>query len=356
MVKDKRKWLAWIAGAVFLCSGTIGVWLHYAGKQEDGLVSGNGRIEATEIDIAAKTAGRIKEIMVREGDFVTAGQVVAMMDTEVLMAQLREAQAHLQQMKSAAATARSQLHQRKAEKAAALAVVAQCQAELNVAKKRWNRSSRLAVKGAVAQQEADEDQARVESGTAAVNAARAQVAATEAGIATAYAQIEGADFSIEAADASIQRLQADISDCALKAPRDGRVQYRVSQPGEVIGGGGRVLNLLDLSDVYMTFFLPTAVVGSVAMGTEVRLILDAASMYAIPASVSFVADVAQFTPKSVETADEREKLMFRVRASIPADLLKKHILQVKTGLPGVAYVRLDRAKPWPPYLRAMLPE
>ncbi len=116
MIKDKRKWLAWIAGAVFLCSGTIGMWLHYAGKQEDGLVSGNGRIEATEIDIAAKTAGRIKEIMVREGDFVTAGQVVAMMDTEVLMAQLREAQAHLQQMKSAAATARSQLHQAKRRK------------------------------------------------------------------------------------------------------------------------------------------------------------------------------------------------------------------------------------------------
>ena len=71
----------------------------------------------------------------------------------------------------------------------------------------------------------------------------------------------GAESNIEAASATIERIQADITDCALKAPRDGRVQYRVSQAGEVIGSGGRVLNLVDLSDVYMTFFLPTAAAG-----------------------------------------------------------------------------------------------
>jgi HlyD family secretion protein len=129
------------------------------------------------------------------------------------------------------------------------------------------------------------------------------------------------------------------------------VQYRVAQPGEVVGAGGRVLSLVDLSDVYMTFFLPTAVVGRIALGTEVRLILDAAPQYVIPAQVSFVADVAQFTPKTVETASERQKLMFRVRAQIPPDLLRKHIAQVKTGLPGMAYIRIDPAVPWPARLR-----
>ncbi|MDY0213851.1 MAG: HlyD family efflux transporter periplasmic adaptor subunit, partial [Desulfuromonadaceae bacterium] len=114
---------------------------------------------------------------------------------------------------------------------------------------------------------------------------------------------------------------------------------------------GRVLNLVDLSDVYMTFFLPTAAAGRVALGTEVRLVLDAAPEYVIPAQASFVADVAQFTPKTVETASEREKLMFRVRAQIPVDLLKKHILQVKTGLPGMAYIRLDPTVQWPPHLQ-----
>src|SRR5690606_37187300 len=121
----------------------------------------------------------------------------------------------------------------------------------------------------------------------------------------------------------------------------------VAQPGEVVAPGGRVLNMIDLNDVFMTFFLPTAAAGRVAMGSEVRLVLDAAPQYVIPANVSFVADVAQFTPKTVETTEERAKLMFRVRAQIPLALLQKYVVQVKTGLPGMAYVRLDPAVPWP---------
>lgn len=82
--------------------------------------------------------------------------------------------------------------------------------------------------------------------------------------------------------------------------------------------------------------------------------LDAAPQHVIPARISFVADVAQFTPKTVETASEREKLMFRLRAKIAPELLKKHIMKVKTGLPGVAYVKLDPALDWPERLRANL--
>jgi len=133
------------------------------------------------------------------------------------------------------------------------------------------------------------------------------------------------------------------------------VQYRVAQPGEVVGAGGRVINMVDLSDVYMTFFLPTALAGRVAMGTEVRLVLDAIPQYVIPAQVSFISDVAQFTPKTVETANEREKLMFRIRAQIPVELLKKYITQVKTGLPGVAYVLIEPNQAWPEHLRVKLP-
>jgi HlyD family secretion protein len=110
---------------------------------------------------------------------------------------------------------------------------------------------------------------------AAVHAARAQVSAAEAGIITARSQIAGAQSEVEAAQATIERIQTDIDDSELKAPRDGRVQYLVARVGEVVAAGGRVLNLVDLSDVYMTFFLPTAA-GRVALGTEVRLVLDAA--------------------------------------------------------------------------------
>ncbi len=89
---------------------------------------------------------------------------------------------------------------------------------------------------------------------------------------------------MSAATASISRIEADIRDSELRSPRDGRVQVRVAQPGEVLGSGGRVLNLIDLSDVYITFFLPETVAGRVALGSEVRIILDAAPEYVIPAT------------------------------------------------------------------------
>jgi len=352
MTKQQKKWLIRIAGLLFL--GALGVfsWQKFVvDDRNKGLVSGNGRIEAVEVDVATKTAGRLKDILVREGDLVSAGQVVATMDTEVLEAQKRQAEAQLKQAASAVETARSQLSQRESEKAAAQAVVEQREAELGVARKRATRSSTLSYEGASSQQEADDDNARVQSAGAAVSAARAQLAAAEAAIATARSGIAGAQSAVEAARATVERIQADIKDSALKSPREGRVQYRVAQPGEVLGAGGRVLNLVDPSDVYMTFFLPTAAAGRVAIGTEVRLVLDAAPQYVIPANVSFVANVAQFTPKTVETASEREKLMFRIRAQIPVDLLRKHITYVKTGLPGMAYIRLDPAAAWPDHLQ-----
>lgn len=355
MTQQRKKGLIIVIG--MLVVGFLGVvaWKQFFGDaQEKGLAAGNGRIEAVEIDIAAKTAGRLKDILVREGDLVTAGQVVAVMDTEVLEAQLRQGEAQMRQTQTAVETSRSQLAQRESEKTAAKAVIGQREAEVDVARKRAVRSSTLASEGATSQQEADDDTARVRSADAALSAARAQLAAAEATVATARTQILGSQSAVEAARATVERIQADIKDSALKSPRLGRVQYRVAQPGEVLGAGGRVLNLVDLSDVYMTFFLPTAAAGRVAMGTEVRLVMDAAPQYVIPAKVSFVADVAQFTPKTVETASEREKLMFRIRAQIPVELLRKHITYVKTGLPGVAYVRLNPREPWPARLQTGL--
>ena len=105
--------------------------------------------------------------------------------------------------------------------------------------------------------------------------------------------------------------------------------------------------LVDTSQVHMTIFLPTKVAGQVRVGDEARIVLDAAPDLVIPAKVSFVASTAQFTPKTVETQSERQKLMFRVKGQIPPDLLRKHITKVKTGLPGVAWVRLDPKVTWP---------
>jgi len=321
----------------------------------EGVVSGNGRIEAVEIDVAAKTPGRVRDILVDEGAYVKAGQIVAHMDTDVLQAQRAEAEAQHQQALNAIEIANSQVIQRQSERAAAFAGTRQRQAELDAARRRLARSDTLAREGATAMQERDDDQARVESAQAAIEASRAQMAAVDAAITTARSQVIGARSNVDAVLAALRRLDADIADSALKAPRDGRVQFRVAQPGEVVAGGGRVLNLVDLSDVYMTFFLPETVAGRVGLGTEVRIVLDAAPDYVVPAKVSFVADVAQFTPKTVETQSERQKLMFRVKARIDPDLLRRHIRQVKTGLPGMAYVRIDPKTPWPAKLELKTP-
>ncbi|HEY1190504.1 MAG TPA: HlyD family efflux transporter periplasmic adaptor subunit [Gemmata sp.] len=352
----QRRWLL-LAAALALGGGAYLGWkLLRSPALPEGFASSNGRIEAVEIDIATKTAGRLKEVLVNEGDFVTAGQVLARVDTDALAAQLREAEADLRRATNTVGTARSTVSQRESEKAAAEAVVSQRQAEHDAAKARFVRTETTVKAGAGSVDDLDADRAKFYSAEAAVKAAKANVAAATAAITTAKSQIIEAESSVEAAKARIERLRADIADCTLTAPRAGRVQYRVAQPGEVLAAGGKVLNMVDLSDVYMTFFLPTAEAGRVRMGADARLVLDAVPHLVIPAQVSFVADVAQFTPKTVETAVERQKLMFRLKARIDPELLKKHIRSVKTGLPGVAYVQLDPQAEWPERLRVRLPE
>lgn len=336
--------------AVVVAAGVLG-WKYVqdrnAAQAMQGIASGNGRIEATEIDIAARTAGRLTDVLVKEGDFVEVGQVVARMDIEQLAAEKREAEAQLARARIGIDTARSLVTQRQAEKEAAAATVAQNEVELQSAQKKFARSEQLSRSGTVSEQTLDDDRARVETARAAVAAARAQLAATDAAIGAAQSQVVDAEASVEAAQATIARIEADLRDSELKAPRSGRVQYLVARPGEVVAAGGRVLNMLDISDVYMTFFLSTADAGRTAIGSEARIVLDAAPQYVIPAHISFLSDVAQFTPKTVETEEERQKLMFRIRAQVPQELLQKYVAQVKTGLPGRAYVKIDANAQWP---------
>ena len=329
--------------------------LHPGGPGE-GFVSGNGRIEATEIDVATKLGGRLQDILVNEGDFVDAGQTLARMQIDALQAQRDEAQAQHQQAITAVASARAQVAVRESDRAAALAVVAQRESELDAARRRLARSQTLSQEGAASIQELDDDRARVRSARSAVVAAKAQANADLAAIDAARAQVTGAQSAVKAGAATIARIDVEIRDSALTSPRAGRVQYRVAQAGEVLAAGGKVLNLVDVSDVYMTFFLPETVAGRVALGSEVRVRLDAAPDFVIPAKVSFVAATAQFTPKTVETASERQKLMFRVKAQIDRELLLRHLRQVKTGLPGVAWLKLDPALAWPDELAIKVPQ
>ncbi|MBK1645507.1 hemolysin D [Thiocapsa imhoffii] len=321
-----------------------------------GFVSGNGRIEATEIDVATKLAGRVEEILVNEGDFVEAGQPLAQMRVATLDAQRDEALAQSRQAVTAVASAKAQVAVSQSDTAAAQALVGQRESELDAAQRRYARSETLSEKGMTTRQILDDDRARVHGAEATLAGAQAQVTASEAATTAARAAVVGADSGVEASEATVARVEADIEDSHLTSPRAGRVQYRIAQPGEVLAAGGKVLNLVDLSDVYMTFFLPETAAGRVALGSEVHLVLDAAPQYVIPARVSYVASTAQFTPKTVETASERQKLMFRVKARIDPELLLKHRALVKTGLPGMAWLKLDAAAAWPANLVIKVPD
>lgn len=288
-----------------------------------GFAYGNGRLEATEINIASKLSGKIENILVNEGDFVKKGQHLAQMQTNVLAAELAQAKAMIKV--------------KEGELAAAKAGALQAQSEYRNAKLRYDRVKELWEKNATSKQTYENDQMLFES--------------AEAGLAAAKAKIQQAEAAIVAAKADADRIQADIDDSRLEAPRDGRIQYRIAEPGEVLSAGGKVLNQVDLSDVYMTFFLPEGTAGKVKIGADVRIVLDALPDIPIPAKISYVASTAQFTPKTVETKVERQKLMFRVKARIAPELLKKYIEYVKTGLPGVAWVQINPDKPWPAHLQ-----
>jgi len=347
-----------IIGGIALAAAAGGVYAWTAMRQTGpgkGFVSGNGRLEATEIDVAAKLGGRVQDILVAEGDFVAAGQTLAHMQVQTLDAQRDEARARQQQSIAGVASAQAQVAVRESDRQAALALVVMRESEFDAAQRRLARSETLTHEGASSEQELDDDRARMRSARAAVGAAKAQVEAAQAGIVAARTQVEGARSAVTAVEATVARINADINDSALTSPRDGRVQYRIAQPGEVLGAGGKVLNLVDLGDVYMTFFVPEAAAGKLALGSEVHIVLDAAPQYVIPTKVSFVASTAQFTPKTVETASERQKLMFRVKAQIDPALLQRHLKVVKTGLPGVAWIKLDPQAPWPTELTVKVP-
>jgi len=287
---------------------------------------------------------------------VQPGQLLAEMDISSLRAQLNQAEAQMRQAANAIDTAKALVAQRHSEKASTEALVMQRKAEVDAADKRHARIAVLVKRNALSQQDLDDASAALQSARAALAAARAQVHATEAGIAAANSQVIGAESAWEASKAAVERINSEIADSRLSSDRQARVQFRTAQPGEVLGAGGRVLNLVDLSDVYMTFFLSEREAGRLAIGSEVRIILDAAPEYVIPASISFVSSVAQFTPKTVETRSERQKMMFRVKARIDPELLQKHLERVKTGLPGVAWVKLDNSSNWPSRLQVKLDE
>lgn len=291
----------------------------------DTFAYGNGRIEASEVSITAKIPGRLVEVYVNEGDIVQKGDILAKLDTQELDAKLKVAIARIEQAKQNKNYLKALLEQR--------------QTELDLAKENYLRAEKLYKSKSISLLQYQQDETAYKSLQASIKAAQANIAQSEASINGAISEVEA--------------IKVNIDDSTLYSPITGRVLYKLAQNGEVIGSGQKVLVLLDLLDTYMTIFVPTFEAGVIGYGSEARIILDAFPDISIPAKVTFVSPKAQFTPKQIETQDEREKLMFRVKATIDYELLKEHINDVKTGLPGVTYIRLDENIPWPEHLNKL---
>jgi HlyD family secretion protein len=294
----------------------------------NGIVKSNGRIEATQVDVSAKYAGRLAQVTVKEGDEVTAGQVIARIASPEYEAQLRGAQAQVLRAKQALAEAE--------------ALVAQRNSDVTFTKTDYERALQLVQRGHITQQATDKRRNDSEAAKAAYQAATAQR--------------EQAQFAIKSADADVDRIEAILVELTLIAPRSGRVQYQFARSGEVVAAGTRIITILDLKDVYLTIFLPAAEAGRLGLGEEARLILDPVPQYVIPAAITFVAADAQFTPKSVETAEEREKLMFRVKLQVDPEVLERYHRRVKTGVRGIGFVRTNPDVVWPDDLIVKLPK
>ncbi|MGO7209522.1 HlyD family secretion protein [Rhizobium ruizarguesonis] len=297
-------------------------------EMPDGIVKSNGRIEATQVDVAAKYPGRLATLTVDEGDEVTAGQVVATISSPETEAQLRGAQAQVLKSKQALAEAN--------------ALIAQRKSDLDFARGDYERGKKQIADRNLSAQVFDQRRNRFE--------------AAEAAYVAANAQRDQASFAIDVAESDVERYQSILVDLVLVSPRSGRVQYRLARAGEVVAAGQRVLTILDLNDVYLTIYLPADDAGKLGLGDEARIILDPIPQYVFPSTISFVATEAQFTPKSVETSEEREKLMFRVKLQGDPQVLDRYHRQVKTGVRGLGFVRTDPKIPWPPELTVRLPQ
>ena len=331
--------------AVAIAAAALVGWKLLAGPAlPDGISGGNGRLEANELFISAKFPGRIKEVLVNEGDTVNAGQVVARLDTEELEASLRQAEAQIAQAQQTERAAMADVGTKRAQVAMRGAQIQAKQADFNYASQQSTRSWGLVKTGAVSQQEAQLDNSTMLS-------TRAQVASSRADLAQAQATVGRTTSTIQAARADADRIRAQINDAVLVAPIRGRIERRLAEAGEVVGAGGRAYSLVDLSDVYMYVFLPEKVTGKLRLGSEARIVVDSAPQYPIRAYVSYVSPTAQFTPKTVETTEERHNLTFRVKLQIPKERLQQYEALVKAGVPGMGYVRFNDGTQWPAQLQ-----
>ena len=295
--------------------------------REDGAIHASGHIEATEVRLAAKVGGRLLELPFREGDPVAAGAVVARFDAVDAQHELDRARAELDAADAAlrlllAGSRAEDLRQAEAE-------LARAQAELDAAARDVARLEPLAERGTATVKARDDSRTRRDVATRATAAARAVLDKLVAG--PRAQEIEAARARRAAAEATVAGISQRIADMTVAAPRAGVLTARTAEPGEVLPAGAPLSVLTVLAEPWLTVYVDEPSLALLRIGDAATVRVDGRAD-AFTGTVTFVSPVAEFTPKNVQTPDERAKLVFRVKVA-----LDNHDGVFKPGMPADAY-------------------
>jgi len=300
--------------AVAVLSATLVLAIACRNATDDGAIRASGHIEATDIRLAATVGGRLLEAPFEEGDVLSAGVVVARLETidaEHLLAQARaNAEAADAQLRLLLAGSRAEDLRRAEDQ------LAQAQAELGAARRDLDRLAGLAERGTATEKSRDDAATREEVADRAVAAARSQVDKLVAG--PRRQEIEAARAQRAAAEAAVAAAQQKIVDATVLSPIDGIVTTRVAEPGEVLAPGSTIAVLTDLARPWLTVWIDEPNLSQVMLGQTAVVSVDGSDR-TFEGTVSFISPVAEFTPKNVQTPDERAKLVFRVKLQLEND-------------------------------------
>jgi len=297
---------------VMFATAVLGVACRNA--TDNGAIHASGHIEATDVRLAATVGGRLLEAPFEEGDVVTSGVVVARLETldaEHLRAQARAtAEAADAQLRLLLAGTRAEDLRRAEDQ------LAQAQAELDAARRDFERLDGLAERGTATEKSRDDAATRQEVAERAVAAARSQVDKLVAG--PRRQEIEAARAQRAAAEAAVAAAEQKIVDATVLSPIDGVLTTRVAEPGEVLAPGATIAVLTDLARPWLTVWIDEPNLSRVALGQTAVVAVDGSDR-TFEGTVSFISPVAEFTPKNVQTPDERAKLVFRVKVQLDND-------------------------------------
>jgi HlyD family secretion protein len=290
-------------------------WVLAGGDEAAGRVEASGTVEATDADLGFQTPGRIEEILVREGDRVQAGLILARLEREELAARVRSAEAQLQAVR--AGLAEMERGSRPGELAQAQAAVRAAEERRDDSARDLRRVERLFEGGAVSQEALDKSRTALRVAEAALDQAREAYELVQEGPRAEQVQAQRA--RVRQAEAQLAQAEAAAENAVITAPFDGLVTLRHREPGESVSPGVPVLTLRDLEDRWVRIYVREDRIGAVRIGQSARITSDTYPDRTYDGEVMYIGDEAEFTPRNVQTAEERIKLVYPVKVRITGD-------------------------------------